>query len=92
MWGGQRTTRGLRVANRQLLLASKLTYDRERATGLADLAHAVGELDGTDRAALRRVDDRLDTLADGTHDEVRAAIRRGRRLLRSHQAELVSRY
>lgn len=86
MRGGGTRPRGVAEANRQLLLASELTYDRDLARDLAALAHRVGELDeGADPAALARIDDRLGERCRDAHEDVQAAVVRARRLLRSHR-------
>ena len=82
--GQQRQPRGLQKANRQLLLASELTYEEDVAERLAGLAHQVGELTSTDSAeseTIETIDTRLQDLRSETHSDVHDAIVRAQELL-----------
>ena len=76
-------------ANEQLLLASKLTFETERAERLADLAHQVGELAGDgepDPSVVETIDEQLETLRADAHEDVAAAVDRARDLLTAYHA------
>ncbi|MFB6178811.1 MAG: hypothetical protein ABEI77_03690 [Halorientalis sp.] len=82
--GTQMQPRGLQKANRQLLLASELTLDDEKAERLADLAHQLGELAAAsevDSETVETIGTRLQDLRCETHSDVRAAIVRAQELL-----------
>lgn len=85
MRGGQRMQlRGLQKANRQLLLASELTYEDDTSETLANLAHQVGELASSgepDTDAVVSIGQRLQSLREKTHTETRDAIVRAQELL-----------
>jgi ADP-ribosylglycohydrolase len=77
-------------AHEQLLLASELTHDVERAERLAALAHSVGELvDGdtdTDADELDEIEQSLTDIREDAHDEVRDAIVRAQEVLAAARA------
>ncbi|MFD1585565.1 hypothetical protein ACFR9U_01115 [Halorientalis brevis] len=82
--GQQRQPRGLQKANRQLLLASELTYEEDVAERLAGLAHQVGELastDATESEAIETIGVQLQDLRSETHSDVHDAIVRAQELL-----------
>jgi len=72
-------------AHEQLLLASELTHDAERAERLAVLAHSVGELADSDADAdaddLEGIEQALTGIREDAHDEVRDAIVRAQEVL-----------
>lgn len=89
MRGGRTRRKGLHKANEQLLLASKLTLDSERAERLADLAHQVGELAGAgspDPSVVETIATQLDAVRADAHGDVDAAIDRAQDLLAVHRA------
>ena len=93
MRGGRTRRGGLHKANEQLLLASKLTLETERAQRLADLAHQVGELAGDGEPApsvVETIDAQLEAVRTDAHGDVADAVERARDLLTAfHAAEPV---
>jgi len=85
MRGGQQTQpRGLQKANRQLLLASELTFEDNTAEQLAELAHRVGELataGDVEDESVAAVGRQLQQLRKETHTDVQDAIVRAQELL-----------
>jgi hypothetical protein len=83
----------LHKANEQLLLASELTLEAERAERLADLAHQVGELaeDGEpDPSVVETIDTQLEAIRADAHEDVADAVDRAQDLLTTfHAAEPV---
>ncbi len=82
--GRQMHPRGLQKANRQLLLASELTFEADVAERLAGLAHQIGELASTgtvESETIETIGTQLQDLRNETHSEVHDAIVRAQELL-----------
>jgi hypothetical protein len=81
--------RGLEKAHQQLLLASELTFDTERAETLAGLAHGLGELVADDADPdpdeIDRIDSELTDAREDAHPDVRDAIVRAQEVLSSYR-------